>query len=131
MHYLIAFIGNTIALFLTVYLVPGITVANFTALIVASVIVALVNTFIRPILRLISLPVTMVTFGLFALVVNAAAFGLAAWLSPGLEIEGIIPAFIGALVLSIVSTAIGFFTDRMGRKSSKNESPSQPQQPQE
>ena len=131
MHYLIAFAGNAIALFLTVNLVNGISVDNPITLLIATIVVAIVNTLIRPILRLISLPITMVTFGLFAIVVNAACLGLAALFVPGFEISGIIPALIGALVLSIVSTIIGFFTDKIGRKSSKKESPPQPQQSQE
>src|SRR3990167_8864370 len=131
MHYLIAFAGNAIALFLTVNLVNGISVDNPITLLIATIVVAIVNTLIRPILRLISLPITMVTFGLFAIVVNAACLGLAALFVPGFEISGIIPALIGALVLSIVSTVIGFFTDKMGKKSSKNDSPPQQQQPQE
>lgn len=113
MGLIISFIGNAIALFLTAYLVPGVTVNDFTTLIIATIVVALVNTFIRPILRLISLPITLITFGLFALVVNAAAFGLAALFVSGFEISGIIPAIIGALVLSIISTIIDFFTNKI------------------
>ena len=126
MHFVISFIGSAIALFITSYVVPGITFSDSMALLVATIVVGLVNTFIRPILRLISLPITMVTFGLFALVVNAATFALSAWIVPGFEVDGIVPAFIGALVLSIVSTVINFFVDKMG-KDSKKEVPLSPE----
>lgn len=123
LHYLIAFIGNAIALFLTVNLVEGISIQDPVTLIIATIVIGIVNTLIRPILRLISLPITMVTFGLFAIVVNAACLGLSALFVPGFEISGIIPALIGALVLSIVSTIIGFFTNKLGGKSEKSDTP--------
>ena len=114
MKYLISFIGSAIALFITANVVTGVTILDFKALIVATIIVGLINTFIRPILRLLTLPITLVTFGLFAIVVNAITFSLAALFAPGFQIDGIIPAFLGAIVLSIVSTVIDFFTNRMG-----------------
>ena len=126
MKYLISFVGSAIALFVTAYLVPGVEILDLTALIVATVIVGLINTFIRPILRLLTLPITLVTFGLFAIVVNAITFSIAAFFAPGFQIDGIIPAFMGAIVLSIVSTVIDFFTNRMGggKKEKHHEEPS-------
>ena len=114
MKYLISFLGSAIALFITANVVTGVTILNFQALIVATIIVGLINTFIRPILRLLTLPITLVTFGLFAIVVNAITFALAALFAPGFQIDGIVPAFIGAIVLTIVSTIIDFLTNRMG-----------------
>lgn len=116
MKYIISFIGSAIALFVTAYIVDGVTITGIQALVFATIIVGLVNTFIRPILRLISLPITLVTFGLFAIVVNAATFALSAWLVPGFEISGIIPALFGAIVLSITSTILDYFTNKMGGK---------------
>jgi putative membrane protein len=113
---IISFIGSAIALLITVNVVDGITVTDTTTLLLATISIAIVNTIIKPILKLISLPITLVTFGLFAIVVNAACLGLAALFVPGFEISGIIPALIGALVLSIVSTAINFFTDKLTPK---------------
>ena len=126
MKYIISFIGSAIALLITAYVVPGVTILDPKALIIATIIVGLINTFIRPILRLISLPITLVTFGLFAIVINAATFALAALFAPGFEIDGIIPAFLGAIVLSIVSTIIDFFTNRMGGKGGKKEEHHEP-----
>ena len=121
MKYLIEFIGSALALFITAYIVPGVEILDLTALLVATIIVGLINTFIRPILRLLSLPITLVTFGLFAIVINAITFSIAAFFAPGFEINGIVPAFMGAIVLSIVSTLIDFFTNRMGGKEKKKE----------
>jgi putative membrane protein len=122
MKYLISFIGSAVALFITANIVAGVEILSFQALIVATIIVGLINTFIRPILRLLTLPITLVTFGLFAIVVNAITFSLAAFFAPGFEIDGIITAFIGAIVLSIVSTVIDFITERMGLGKKKKES---------
>jgi putative membrane protein len=126
MGLIISFIANALALVITVNVVDGITIQDPTTLVIATIVVAIVNTIIKPILKLISLPITLVTFGLFAIVVNAACLGLAALFVPGFEISGIIPALIGAVVLSIVSTVIHFFTDKIGGKSEKKESHSEP-----
>lgn len=116
MKYLVSFLGSALALLITANVVTGVTILDFKALIVATIIVGLINTFIRPILRLLSLPITLVTFGLFAIVINAITFSIAAFFAPGFEIDGLIPALMGAIVLSIVSTIIDFFTNRIGRK---------------
>lgn len=114
MKYLISFVGSAVALFITANVVAGVEILDLRALLVATIIVGLINTFIRPILRLLTLPITLVTFGLFAIVVNAITFSIAAFFAPGFEINGIIPAIMGAIVLSIVSTVIDFFTNKMG-----------------
>ena len=123
MGLLISFIGNALALLITTYFVPGVVVENTTTLLLAAISIGVVNAVIRPILRLISLPITLVTFGLFALVVNAVAFLIAAWFVPGFEIDGFVTAIIGALVMSIASTAINFFTDKLGGKQKHDSSP--------
>lgn len=114
MGLLISFLANAAALWVTTYFVPGVTVTDTTTLFLAAISIGLVNTFIRPILRLISLPVTLVTFGIFALIVNAVAFLIAAWFVPGFEIDGFMTAIIGALVMSIASMIINFFVDKIG-----------------
>lgn len=109
MFLLIAWVINTIALFVTEFLVPGIEVDNIATFILAALIIGLVNALIKPIIHIISLPITLLTFGLFALVTNAAMLGLAAWLVPGFEINGILAAILGALVLSAVSAILNAF----------------------
>ncbi len=108
MKLLISFIANAISLLVVTYIVPGVTINDLRTLAIAAIIVGLVNTFIRPIIKLVSLPITLMTFGLFAIVINAAMFGLAAWLIPGFEVDGIIPAFLGAIVMSIASIIIDY-----------------------
>lgn len=85
------------------HFMDSITVESFGVAILAVVILSIVNTFIRPILSLLSLPITFLTLGLFSLVVNGAMFYLTATLVSGFEVTNFTGAIIGALVMSIVS----------------------------
>ena len=76
-----------------------------SAIFVFALIVGVINATIRPVLRLLTLPLTCLTFGLFALVLNAALFGLAAWLTPDMEVTTL-GALVGAIVASIFSGII-------------------------
>ena len=91
------------ALWAATEIVPGIEVSGPFSLLLAALILGLINAVIRPPAWLLSLPLTVVTFGLFLLVLNAAMLGLTALLLPGLSIAGFWPAVFGALVVSIVS----------------------------
>jgi len=105
--HLIAFIINGISLFVVSYLLEGITFTDLTALLVATLVIGIINTFIRPILKLIALPITIITFGLFSLVINIFLFYLASVIVPGFEIDGLVTATLASLLLSIVSWFIG------------------------
>ncbi len=93
---------SAIAILVAAYIVPGVMVTPVGAL-VAAVVLGAVNLFIRPILLILTLPITILTLGLFSLVINALMAMLAAYLVPGLIIVGFWPAFFFALVLSIVN----------------------------
>lgn len=111
-----AFVGSwlvtAVAVAAAAWLVPGIYVVplgSWVAVILAALLLALVNATVRPVLRVLSLPLTVLTLGLFHLVVNALMLELASWLSlnlfgAGLVVSGFGAAFVGALVISIVST---------------------------
>jgi putative membrane protein len=93
------------ALWAATQLVPGIEVRGVFSLLLAALIFGLVNAVIRPPLILLSLPLTLLTFGLFLLVVNAAMLGLTAWVLPGFSVDGFWPAVWGAIVVSVMSWA--------------------------
>jgi putative membrane protein len=95
------------ALWLAAYLIPGVIVRSVPALLIAALVLGLVNALVRPVLTILTLPITIITLGLFYLVVNGAAFGLAAALVPGFEIAGFGSAILGALIVSLVSWALG------------------------
>ncbi len=95
------------SLALAAYLVPGVHIGSLTALLVGAFVLGLVNALVRPVLTVLTLPITMITLGLFYLVVNGLSFGLAAWLVPGFSSSGWVPSILGALVVSLCSWALG------------------------
>jgi len=92
---------SALGVMLVAYLVPGIAVASFWVALIAAIVIGLVNALVRPVLHVLALPITILTLGLFTLIVNAACFGLAAWLVPGFTVAGFGPAFWGAIALSV------------------------------
>lgn len=100
-------IVNTLALMITATFVSGVSYDSYIALIVAAVVIGLLNTFIKPIVKILTFPITLMTLGIFAFILNAAFFALAAQLTDGFYVDGFVPALIGSLVLSIVSALLG------------------------
>ena len=94
-------------------IVPGIGVDSAAAALLAGVVLGLINALVRPILVILTLPLTLVTLGLFLLVLNGICLALTAWLVPGLHVAGFGPAVLGALVISLVSWLLtAFVSDR-------------------
>lgn len=94
---------NSFALFFVMKLIPGIHIDQFTALLLATVVIGLLNTFLRPILLMLTLPVTMMTLGLFTLVINGVIFYLSAHLVHGFRVDSFGAAFLAAMLFSIFS----------------------------
>ncbi|WP_265579589.1 phage holin family protein [Leptolyngbya ectocarpi] len=94
-------------------IVPGVDLDTFAAALIAAVSIAVVNTLIRPIIGLLSLPLTLITFGLFSFVVNGICFWLAAAFVPGFDVHGILGTILGPVALSFISTFLGnYFAQR-------------------
>ncbi len=91
------------ALYIAARLVHGIHYDTVTTLLIAAAGLGIVNAIIRPFLILLTLPITVLTLGLWLLLVNAAMLGLIAYLLPGLTVGGLIPALLGSIMISIVS----------------------------
>ena len=91
------------------YLIPGVTIASGTALAIGALVLGFVNAVVKPVMTVLTLPLTLITLGLFYFVVNAAAFGLAAALVPGFSVASFWAALFGALVVSLVSWLVGGF----------------------
>ncbi len=94
---------NVFALLVVAYLVPGFHLASLTAAIVAAVAIGVVNTFIRPIVQLIALPLSIITFGIVAFLINVVLLYLTSKFVPGFEISSFTTAIIASIVLSLVS----------------------------
>jgi putative membrane protein len=110
-HFLLTWLGTAIALLITAKIVPGFIIKTFVAALIAAIVIGLVNAFIRPILKVLAFPITLITFGLFTFVINALTLWLASAITPGSEfqIRGFLPAFLCSIVLSIISTIINYF----------------------
>lgn len=91
------------------WMLPGVEVTSLTALMIAALVLGFVNAVIRPVLLLLTLPITFVTLGLFYFIVNGLAFALAAWLVPGFGVRSFGWAVLGAFMVGLVSWFIGSF----------------------
>jgi putative membrane protein len=109
---ILSILVNAAALFVAAKIIPGIAVADLGTLLLAALIFGVVNTFVRPLVKLLSLPITILTLGLFHFVVNAGLLGLTAWLTPGFSINGFWAALFGAIVVSLVGMFLGGLIDR-------------------
>ena len=103
MKLLIRLAINVFALFIVTKLVPGFVLADLTSAVVAAVVIGVVNTFIRPILQLIALPVSILTFGIAAFLINVGLLYVTSKVVPGFEIANFTTAIIASVVLSLVS----------------------------
>ncbi len=106
MRLLISLLLNSLALFLTDKLVSGFEIKDFVTAILLAIILGFLNTFIKPLLVLLTAPLTLLTLGLFIFVVNAIMLGIAADIVPGVKFDGALQAVITAVVLSFISTKL-------------------------
>ncbi len=100
----------TLAIMFVAWLVPGIGVENFQSAMLVTVIMALINIFIRPLIVFITLPINILTLGIFTLIINALLFMLAGYLAPGFFVDGFLAAFLGSVVLSFLGLIINMVT---------------------
>ena len=101
------------ALLLVANITPGVTVTSFVAALIAALVIGLFNTLLRPVLVLLTLPITLVTLGLFLFVINALMFYFAAQILDGLRVDGFLAALIGSLVYSLCGMLIDVVMERM------------------
>ncbi len=106
---IVQILSNILAIWLAVYLIPGITWNNkWQTLVIAGVILGLANFILKPILSLLSLPLIILSLGLFSVIINVALLYLAAYLVPGFNIQNLLAAVLGTLLISIVNIVISF-----------------------
>jgi putative membrane protein len=113
--FLIRMLITAVGLAVAAWIVPGISVSGPGTLLLAAVLMGLVNAFVRPFAVVLTLPLTILTLGLFLLVVNAAMFGLVAWLLEGFVVSGFFAALFGWLIVSFVSWLASSFIGPRGR----------------
>ena len=108
-RFLVHWLVIALALWVTAYILPGVHFDSTTALAVAAIVLGLINAVIRPILTILTLPITILTLGLFYLLVNGFSFFLASKVVPGFTVSGFWWAVLAALLVSIVSAFVGSF----------------------
>ena len=112
--YLVTTLATALGLLIVDLIVPGVDIANFPAAMIAAVAIGLVNSSIRPILSILSLPLTFVTLGGFSLVVNGICFWLASVLVPGFSMSGLLAFILAPVVLSLASTFLNTYFAEKG-----------------
>ena len=106
MGILISWILNAFALFVTAYFVRGFHVENYTAALLAAVVIGFINAFIRPILLFLTAPLNLLTLGLFTFVINALVLWMASQVVPGLAVDNLWWAIVAAVFLTFISTLL-------------------------
>ncbi|MGC1175300.1 phage holin family protein [Polaromonas sp.] len=113
MKLIVKWLCSAAALLAVAYLYSGVTVTSFPAALLAAAVLGALNIVVRPVLVLLTLPVTLVTLGLFLFVINALMFWAAASLLSGLQVTGFVAALIGSLIYSVLQLAIEFLLERL------------------
>jgi len=101
------------ALLLVAYLYPGVSVTSFASAMIAALVLGLLNTIVRPLLVLLTLPVTLITLGLFLFVINALMFWAAASVLDGFNVSGFVAALVGSLIYSLCGMVIDVAIERL------------------
>jgi putative membrane protein len=113
MKLILKWLLSAAALLAVAYLYSGVVVTSFTAALIAAAVLGALNLVLRPILVLLTLPVTIVTLGLFLFIVNALVFWAAAGLVSGLNVNGFGAALVGSLIYSALQLTIDFVLERL------------------
>ena len=107
MHTVLKYLGTVAAVYLTVSIIPGISVAGgWVTILLVALVWSVLTMIVRPVLAILTLPITIITFGLFSFILNALLFWAMTLVIPGFVVAGFLPALLGALVLSIFTWLI-------------------------
>lgn len=109
MKLLIHLLISAAAIFVSAYLLPGVDVTGTETYFILAIVLGVINTFVKPILSILTLPLTIITLGLFSLVLNAGLILIAAQIVPGFSVDGFFSAVLFGLVLGLVSSFLKLF----------------------
>ncbi len=112
--WLIRWLILTVSILVTAYLIDGIRVSGFFSALLAAVILGFLNAFFRPILLILTLPINILSLGLFTFVINALLLTMVSVLLPGFDVFGFWPAVFGSLLISLVSWLLTSFVNKRG-----------------
>jgi putative membrane protein len=110
---LLSVLATTLSLLVVDILFKGVVIANFPVAIIAAVVIGGINAFIKPLISLLSLPLTIVTLGVFTLIINGFCFWLASIFVPGFAVNGLLAFIFGPIILSVVNTfLLNYFSEK-------------------
>ncbi|MBD0259234.1 MAG: phage holin family protein [Cytophagales bacterium] len=109
MGFIVKLLVNAVAVIISAYLIPGVAVSGIVSAIIVALVLGLLNTFVKPILLILTLPITILTLGLFYLVLNVIIIYIADYFIGGFRVDG----FVAALLFSIVLTVVGWILDQI------------------
>lgn len=109
MGIIINWVISAIVIFVIAYFLPGVHVANFTSALIAALVIGIINAIIKPVLVILTLPINLLTLGLFTFVINAILILLASAIVPGFTVDGFLWALIFSVILSLVSSLVHNF----------------------
>jgi putative membrane protein len=117
-RFIVRVIFGALGLWLASVLIDGVHFSNTRSLVLAALLLGIVNAFVRPVVFVLTLPITIVTLGLFLLIVNAAMIGLVAMLLQGFQVHGLMPGVLAAIVTGVTSWIGGMILrdDRSGAR---------------
>ena|ERR1051326_1452372 len=116
MRLILNWILSAVSIMIVAHVINGFEIRNFGAALIAAIVIGLVNATLGAILKLLTFPLTLVTFGIFWFVINAIMLEIAAVFVPGFIIHGFIPAFFAAILLSLVNMFLRFVTSPLTAK---------------
>jgi putative membrane protein len=113
--FLFRLVITAMGLWVAATVVPGMAISGAGALVVSALLLGLVNAVIRPVILILTLPLTVLTLGLFILVVNGISLALVAWLVPAFTLSGLLPATLGAIIVGLTGWFASAFVGGSGR----------------
>jgi putative membrane protein len=111
MHFLLRLVASALGLWLATQIVPGVSYAGWQSLAAAALLLGIINAIVRPVVQLLTLPLTLLTLGLFLFVINGAMLGLVGALLDGFTVNGFWPAVLGSIVVSLTTWVASALTD--------------------
>jgi len=119
MRFIIRILANSLAIYLAAYFIPGVTVSgNWKVFLICGLVLSLINVFVKPILKLISLPLIIITFGFFSLVINILTIWLLTKFVSQLNIAGLVALILATIVVSVVNWLVSFLFKKTARSES-------------
>ncbi|MDJ0677715.1 MAG: phage holin family protein [Calothrix sp. MO_167.B42] len=122
LSYFFTVLATALSLLVVDLVVPGVDISTFVAALVAGVVIGIINSSVRPVMSFFSLPLTILTLGLFSLIVNGICFWIASVLVPGFSVHGLLAIIVAPIVLSFVNTFLTqYLVDRNPQLNIKNQ----------